>query len=172
VPKKFQSITFERRPTNRLRLYELRLLIDGVDLCELVRVFELPFAGKGAGKYSGVQWRLPADAQDLTRHYLGDPSGLHLYRDSRTEILVCDCGIPGCWPLACRIRVTSKGVYWSDFIQPHRTGRRRRMAHLGLWDYAGFGPFFFERAQYEEALLAAQRGVRRANAALKRIWGA
>ena len=158
--KPFQKIAFERRPTNRPRHYELRPLIDGVDLCELVRVFELPFAFEAAGDYSGVRWRLPGhDAEDLTRHYLGDPNPLHLYRGGRTEILVCECGIPGCWPLLCRIRVTSRGVYWSDFLQPHRAGRRRRMAHPGLWDYAGFGPFFFERAQYEEALLAALRGA-------------
>lgn len=169
MSKPFQGITFERRLTNRLGRYELRLLIDGVDLCELVRAFELPFAGEAAGSYSGVRWRLPADAEELTRHYLGDPDRAHLYR-GRIEILVCECGEMGCWPLTCRIRVTSRGGYWSDFVQPHRTGRRLRMVNPGLWDYAGFGPFFFERAQYEEALLAALRGVRRANAALKRIW--
>lgn len=158
VHRPLQRITFERRPTNRPERYELRLLIDGVDLCELVRVFELPFAAEGAGQYSGVQWYLPNDPAWLSRYYLGKPD---YDWAGRTEILVCECGEPGCWPLTCRIRVTSTRVYWSDFAQPHRSGRRRLRWHPGLWDYTGFGPFVFERAQYEEALLAAQRGVAR-----------
>lgn len=153
-------IAFERRRTIRPRRYELRLLIDGVDFCELVRAFELPFAAEGAGTYSGLQWVLPTDPSELARHYLGQPHPAHLYA-GRTEILVCECGLPGCWPLTCRIRVTSTRVYWSDFAQPHRSGRRHLRWHPGRWEYMGFGPFAFQRAQYEAALLAAQCGVAR-----------
>jgi hypothetical protein len=50
---------------------------------------------------------------------------------------------------------TGERVSWSDFAQPHRSGRR----HSSIWRYDGFGPFFFEGGQYREALLAAITGA-------------
>jgi hypothetical protein len=134
-----------------------------VDLCDLVRAVELPFAateGKPglAGQYSGLQWHPSTDPVELMRHYLGDPDPAYLYQ-GRTQILGCECGEPGCWPLVCCIRATGKRVYWSDFAQPQRSGRRPRPWHSGQWRYTSFGPFTFQRAHYEEALLVALRGT-------------
>ena len=65
-------------------------------------------------------------------------------------MLNCECGIPGCWPLLCRIEVRDDRVIWSDFEQPHRSAPKSRR----VWSYEGFGPFVFEWAQYEAALEA------------------
>ncbi len=60
----------------------------------------------------------------------------------RTPVLGCECGEWGCWPLMAQITVTPDGVTWDSFEQPHRKTR----------DYTAFGPFQFDRRQYDGAL--------------------
>jgi hypothetical protein len=64
--------------------------------------------------------------------------------EEKTALLGCGCGEVGCSPLMARITVTDDTVTWDEFEQPTRPG----------WDYDGFGPFTFDRAQYEQALMA------------------
>lgn len=180
---------FEQRPTQQSRTYELRLLIDGVDLVDLIRPVELPFATAegnpaNAGRYSGLHWPQSMGHVLLLEHYLGQPDPYYSYK-GRTQILGCECGEPGCWPLVCRIVANARTVEWSDFQQCHRVGRplpRRlralaretdrsglrpavraelalREAVSGVWTYDSIGPFVFDRAQYEEALLAVTHGA-------------
>ena len=140
--------------------------MDGVDLADLVRPVEMPFAiaeGRAelAGKYFGRLWRHDRDLSRVLQHYLGEPG--YLFRES-TDLLSCECGEPGCWPLVCRIRANTNTVEWSDFAQPHRIGPRlqgagRFQPHPGLWRYDSFGPFVFHRPQYEEAISTAVRGA-------------
>ena len=49
--------------------------------------------------------------------------------------------------MPARIELTQHRVTWNDFQQPHRNGRGKS----AVWDYAHFGPFVIERAQYEAA---------------------
>ena len=117
----------------------VRLLVDGRDLVTLVGEFERPFAEEMAGAYG----LLPAaDVLPPARHFLGEPDPLYTSEGGRTMLLACDCAEPGCWPLAARIEVTAHAVSWTDFRQPLRPE----------WSYSGFGPFVFERKQYESAL--------------------
>jgi hypothetical protein len=112
----------------------VRILVDGRDLVDLVRPIELPFASAEghpeiAGSYDGL---LPRDWVDLPEQYDDD---------DRAALLACaSCGEPGCWPLRARVEAVADSVTWSDFQQPHRPE----------WSYASFGPFVFDRAQYDE----------------------
>ena len=124
----------------------VRLFINGRDLLALVRDFEAPFASDLAGGYG----LLPAaDVLPPARHFLGEPEGIYAGGDGRTMLLGCDCGEPGCWPLEARIAVTAATITWLDFSQPHRPE----------WSYRGFGPFTFDREQYEAALARAAHRV-------------
>lgn len=183
-PQPLHRVCFERRPTHRPETYELGLLVNDVNLAELIRPVELPFATAegnpaNAGRYSGLHWPRSMDHLLLLQHYLGPPALSYSYQ-SRTQILGCACGEPGCWPLVCRIEANASTVEWSDFQQRHRVGRPlpRRLQALArrtdrsglrpaergelalreaisrLWTYGSFGPLVFHRAQYEEALLA------------------
>jgi hypothetical protein len=127
--------TFQLRltPFGSTEFSQVRVLIDGDDLIDLVRAVELPWArAEGhetlAGGYSGLapdQWReLPEQ-----------------YEDGRAAVLACDCGEVGCWPLRVRITLEDETVTWSDFQQPHRD-----------WSYPGLGPFCFNRQQYEQEI--------------------
>lgn len=128
---------------------EVQILIDGVDLRDLVRSVELAQPGSRgiAGKYAG----LPADDSVVppSEHFLGTP-GWAIYRyDDKTQVLECECGEPGCWPLVCIIAPGPAEVVWSDFEQPHRSAQKQGGV---VWSYDGLGPFRFIRSEYESAL--------------------
>jgi hypothetical protein len=53
--------------------------------------------------------------------------------------------VVGCWPLEAGVTLAEESVRWSAFAQPHRR----------VWSYAGFGPFVFDRRQYEDAVAEA-----------------
>ena len=61
-------------------------------------------------------------------------------RDEEIYVLACECGEVGCWPLMASVVTTERGYRWEAFRQPHRPNR----------DYSAFGPFEFERRQYED----------------------
>lgn len=130
---------------------EIIIAVNGTNFAQIVRAHELPFAeAEGApniaGQYHGLA---PHQVVPPSRHFLGEPTwGVYRYGE-RTQILGCECGEPGCWPLVCRIQATEDRVVWADFEQPHRSGREP--AHRP-WRYQGFGPFEFDRKQYESAL--------------------
>lgn len=114
--------------------------VDGAALVDMVKAFEEGQGFTPAGCYAGI---IPAQFQfgDLTDYYRGIarrqwPRGGHLW------LLGCDCGEVGCWPLEAEVTLTDRAVSWSSFAQPHRPA----------WSYAGFGPFVFDRLQYENAV--------------------
>jgi hypothetical protein len=129
-------------------LQQIRIKVNGVDLPELVREAELPAARADdeeeiAGNYIGLvagYMRV-----DLAGQFLGG-RGTPMFTgsDDRTALLGCGCGEVGCSPLMARVTVTEDTVTWDDFEQPTRPE----------WDYDGFGPFTFDRGQYERALMA------------------
>ncbi len=63
----------------------------------------------------------------------------------KAEVLQCACLLSGCWPFLARIESSSTEVVWSEFEQPHRAD---------TWSYVDFGPFVFNREEYEAGLAA------------------
>ena len=115
--------------------YDVEFYIDGHPFLEMVREFESSFAKDLAGSYANIYFR------DYTEDFLLGRCPEYGARDDKTELLGCICGCRGCWPLAVRIRVEAQTAIWEDFEQPHLT-----------WNYAGFGPFTFDLAQYKSTI--------------------
>jgi hypothetical protein len=114
--------------------------VDGESLVGLVAPFEAREGFSLSGGYSGL---VPSwfNYGDLGSYFIGTavrrwPKPDHLW------LLGCECGEVGCWPLAARVIALHDMVTWTEFTQPHRPE----------WDYAGFGPFTFDRTQYEHAV--------------------
>ncbi len=126
------------------------VLINGRHLAELARDVEHPFAAaEGSPSIAGWYTGLSASAAlPPSRLFLGEPSSRLYLNGERTDVLGCECGEPFCWPLVCRITVNANTVVWSDFLKPDRQADHP----TGEWRYDGFGPFEFQRLQYEEAL--------------------
>jgi hypothetical protein len=113
--------------------------VDGVPLTELIDSFETDAQMQPAGDaYGGL----------IPQFFRFGPMKDHFHGRStdamgpKTPVLGCECGEWGCWPLMARITVTDDVVIWDGFEQPHRAAR----------DYTGFGPFRFDRHQYDAAL--------------------
>ena len=123
----------------------VEILINSVSLARLAADFELPRYNLDSA-YVG----LPCEDLAAPRsHFLDDPDPLYIY-DERVQLLGCCCGSSFCWPLACHIQAGPDMVTWSDFLQPFRG----KESSEGYWSYDGFGPFTFDRCQYEQALQA------------------
>ena len=122
---------------------EIVPVVNGRSLIDLVADFEKARRWELAGDYSGL---VPASFSfgDLTQYYLGR-AARQWPGPGRAWLLGCDCGEVGCWPLDARIDVTDDLVLWQDFHQPHRAAR----------DYRSFGPFVFDRSEYDRAVADA-----------------
>lgn len=113
---------------------EVRVLIGGSDLIDLVREVELPQATADgqpdlAGSYAGLT---PAEWAEAQPDELG-----------RVTVVGCDCGVAECWPLRVRIRRRGGTVEWSDFEQPYRN-----------WSYEALGSFLFRTEEYDREVAA------------------
>lgn len=115
-------------------------VVDGRPLVDLVAEYEVARGYDPAGAYAGLhveRFRFG----DLASYFQG--SGPMAWpRRGLLWLLGCDCGEVGCWPLEARVTVVGDRVTWSDFVQPYRPA----------WSYEGFGPFVFDRHQYEAAV--------------------
>lgn len=116
----------------------VNVYVDGSRLQDLIRPYEQPFAdAEGhpplAGQYVGLVRRGLSAGR-----FLGSPAAAWFGDDS--VLLGCACGEEGCWPLTAHIEIGPR-VVWRNF----RTGYRE-------WDLSAFGPFEFDRSQYEAAL--------------------
>lgn len=113
---------------------EVRVLVGGRDLIDLVREVELRGVTRAeqaeiAGSYAGLTPAEWADAQ---------PND-----DGRVTVLGCDCGVAECWPLRVRIRRLGGTVEWSDFEGPLSSG-----------GYEALGPFLFRADEYDREIAA------------------
>ncbi|MET7458325.1 hypothetical protein ABZT03_42165 [Streptomyces sp. NPDC005574] len=134
-----QEIRFDGRRHAERGVLEVVPCIDGVPLTDLIDQFETDAGMQPAGDaYGGLipQFFRFSPMED---HFHGRFSGA---TGPKTPVLGCECGEWGCWPLMTRITVTPDHVTWNSFEQPHRTTR----------DYSGFGPFQFDRRQYDDAV--------------------
>src|SRR5689334_10659452 len=144
----------DRTPAGSGDLHDLvSIHIDGRPLVEIMRVIESKMAAEEghphlAGGYH--PWVKPDAAE---AHYLGMHQEKWGKSQTKTAVLECECGCPGCWPLLCEIVVGIDEVKWIDFEQPHR----RKDSGASFWDYSFFSGFTFSKAQYLAAL-AALRG--------------
>lgn len=135
------DIQFVVRPRDVRGVREAVPVIDRELLTDLIDQFELSAGMQPAGNaYGGL---VPAFSRfgPLDEHFRGRSARA---MGPKTPLLGCECGEWGCWPLMAQITVTDDDVVWDSFEQPYRRSR----------DYSRFGPFCFERRQYEAALQA------------------
>lgn len=114
--------------------------VNGRSLADLVTRFEQSRAFKPSGGYAGL---VPTRFRfgDLKLYYFGlEPT--QWPKPGQVWLLGCNCGDVGCWPLEAHVTLTDETVQWSHFLQPHRDDR----------NYTDFGPFVFERDQYDDAV--------------------
>jgi hypothetical protein len=140
------EIRFDRRDCGDLGVLEVIPHIDGRPLTELIDRFETDAEMQPAGDaYGGLipQYFRFGPMQDHFHGRSTDATG------PKTPVLGCECGEWGCWPLMAQITVTANRVTWDSFEQPHRKAR----------DYTAFGPFQFERRQYDDALQALNTAI-------------
>jgi hypothetical protein len=117
--------------------------VAGVALSELVAAYEQEHGLEPAGGYGALVPERRA-VGDLGAYLRGEQG--HRPRGAgRVVLLGCECGEAGCWPLEASVTRTADAVTWSEFRQPHRPERT----------YHGFGPFTFDRRQYEAAVASA-----------------
>jgi len=115
-------------------------LVGGRALTELVAEFESGFKDGQAGGYAGLVPQYFSFG-DLSEYYLGRDDD-QFPTQGEVWLLGCECGEVGCWPLAARVAVSDTSVVWSGFGQENLPER----------DYSGFGPFEFDRGQYDAAV--------------------
>lgn len=124
----------------------VEIYINDVDLIDLLREYEMPFADNEKpspepGGYAPISYE-----EFLKNAYVTDSDDdLLLYKCS-------DCGEPGCWPMVVKVKREGDKVIWSNFQQPHRD----ESSH-NYWDYSSFGPFKFDLHQYD-GLLSSLHG--------------
>ena len=128
----------------------VHIIINGRDLIKIIRNIELPFATReGSPQIAGAYSYLAAQRVFFpSRHFLGEPEPIYADCEGRTYVMECECGEPGCWPLAVRIELRDQKVVWSDFRQEHRGPNSK----AGEWRYDALPSFTFDRVSYEQAL--------------------
>lgn len=117
-------------------------LVDGRELTDLACEFEAEQGWTQAGGYGPL---IPEyfNYGDLKSYFVGQ-NERQWPGPGRAWLLGCHCDEVGCWPLEASVYVDSRTVTWTDFAQPHRQER----------DYTGFGPFIFDRTQYDASVVA------------------
>lgn len=116
-------------------------VVDGSPLTDLIHAFEREARVETrAVSYGGL---VPAFFKfGPARVHFTASQGAFVNPSGKVPLLGCECGEWGCWPLLARIAATEDQVRWSDFEQPFRADR----------DYSAFGPFVFDRQDYDRAL--------------------
>jgi hypothetical protein len=126
----------------------LLALVDDVSLVDLVSGYEHAAGFDVPGQYAGLVLD-HFKFGDLAAYLTGRPDSAYHTSKGAIDLLGCDCGEVGCWPLESRVLMGVDTVSWLGFAQPFRPER----------DYGGFGPFRFRRSQYENAVRAAAEVV-------------
>jgi hypothetical protein len=120
----------------------VQILIDGVDLIEMLKIIERPFAlnedqEDKAGSYAVME------LEYLYKHLGRD----YLIENGKAEILQCTCGCEGCWDFMTEVKEVDDKVIWTNFENNHR-GRENKI----FWDYSSVNDFVFDKHQYEQEL--------------------
>lgn len=123
----------------------VQIIINDENLIEVLKRIEIQYDKKIAGQYIGL---LPEVVFSPSRHFLGITNENLDYHDDKSAILICECGVAGCWDFIVKITISDETVTWSDFEQPHRGPE----SASGYWNYKSLIPFVFDRRQYESQL--------------------
>ncbi len=126
---------------------EIKLFIDGINLIEILKEIEKPFAEKEehaeiAGHYSGLNIKSTKPEQ-----FLGKSEDFG-EAEEKVALLDCPCGCEGCWTFAAKISETENLIIWSNFEQVHRKGELSDV----IWNYDSLGKFEFDREEYLKEL--------------------
>jgi hypothetical protein len=127
----------------------IAIYVNGRNLLDVIREVETPYAAaEGHSEIAGgYNWLMMAALTRPDDHFHGRPER-HYSDGTKISLAECTCDCAGCWPLRVRVVANDDVVTWSDFEQPHRS-ERSKASH---WRYDGFGPFVFDRKQYDVAL--------------------
>ncbi len=146
----FIEIKVKNNQNDNYQSRSVTILINGRDIVELLKHYELPFAKKEgsesiAGAYDGL-------SPEALFSHLTKPDEYDIDEDGKVSILECECGCEGCWPMKVKVVDLGDKVVWTDFEQPHRT----RDGYT-FWDYTDFGQFVFDKNNYREQLFMLER---------------
>jgi hypothetical protein len=140
------TIQFKVEKSQELEHHVLNIYLNNVNLIEFIKQYEVQFEPKIAGGYEGLNTNY---LDNLYEHLYGnlDENDLFNY-NGKTQVLGCNCGESGCWPLLVKITVNDETIVWSDFEQPHRS----EDSAGGYWDYSNLKQLEFDKKDYEEQL--------------------
>ncbi|RUT46595.1 hypothetical protein EJP82_12155 [Paenibacillus anaericanus] len=146
-----ESIQFKVEHSQEDDYEILNIYINDENLIEFIKRFEMQFQPNIAGGYEGLNINF---ITDICEHFSGELNENDLFNyGGKTQILGCNCGEPGCWPLVVKITVKDQHIIWSDFEQPHRSEE----SEGGFWNYSQVAPLEFNRKVYEEQLKSIER---------------
>lgn len=123
----------------------VQIYINGKNLISILKRIESQYDKKIAGQYKGLP---PEIVYSPSTHLLGVSNQDLDYHDDKSVLLICECGVAGCWDFVVKISTTDEVVSWSEFEQSHRGPE----SVSGHWKYDELSPFVFNRKQYESAL--------------------
>lgn len=120
----------------------VRIFIDGKDLIDILREFEMPFAKKedcenNAGSYEGMT------PECLYENLTSEP----IYEDNKTVVLECVCRCSGCWDFLTEIKENENNVIWTNFENNHRGPESHN-----FWDYSSFKDLLFDKENYKQEI--------------------
>jgi hypothetical protein len=113
---------------------------------ELVTEYEEAQNWDDAGIHEGLVLARD-DMEVLPEYLLHGRSLLRNLSHNGTVLLGCTCGNVDDGPFYGQVQLLEDRVRWLGFENP--------MADGLAWDYTGFGPFAFDRGQYEQAITDA-----------------
>ncbi|MFJ9365862.1 hypothetical protein ACIRRA_15800 [Nocardia sp. NPDC101769] len=140
------DIGFDYRPgpPEDGRVFQVVPCIDTIALTDLTFGISAGMQPAG-GRYGGLVPRFVLFGRAMNHFRRSSPFPL----GHKTPVLVCICGEFGCWGLLTRVALTGNVVVWDCFEPPYRTDR----------DDTPFGPFLFDRGQYDKAVQALSAEV-------------
>jgi hypothetical protein len=123
-------------------------LLDDKDFMQMVKEYEL--TRKNVNKELAGTFSFLNIAYYKHAYFLGANKSQHRYplinNDGRIAVLECECCIPGCAPLLAEVVVEDEVITWRNF----------GLRHIA---YEGFGPFTFNRYQYESELIKVENMI-------------
>ena len=128
------------------------VVIDSHPLGDSVAAFERSASMPIPGGYGPLNFEQQVDYFEwfTGTHNLDWPA------PGRTWLLGCPgCGTDACSPIECAVDLSDDFIVWRDFVDPHRPEG----------DYSGFGPFVFDRLQFESAIVTMETALSRARKA-------